>query len=136
MANYGLYKNINPSSITSAVSSLKSQLSPTKQQLTEIKIGLTDGVWKVNAKATFFTALDKINSEVYKEIDDNLNNLSEIATLIGEYKTAETNANTMKNNISNATEKTPQSTINGWRQSLANYERTMTEKEASIKAKL
>ena len=136
MANYGLYKNITPSSITSAVSSLKSQLSPTKQQLADIKTGLPDTVWKAGAKQTLFTAFDKIDSEVYKEINDNLDNLSAIATLIGEYKTAETNANTMKSNISNATEKTSQSTIDGWRRSLASYEQTMTEKEASIKAKL
>jgi hypothetical protein len=136
MANYGLYKNINPSSITSAVSSLKSQLSPTKQQLADIKSGLSDGVWKVNAKNTLFTALDKINSEVYKEIYDNLDNLSTIANLISEYKTAETNANTYKEYLASATNKTPQSTIDGWRRSLASYEQTMDSKEASIKSKL
>lgn len=97
MAKYGLYKNIEPSSITSAVESLKTDLKKSKQELTTLNNSLSDDIWKCSAKGTLKKAFNTIDSEVYTEIDNNLNNLSEIASLISKYKKAEQNAEDCKN---------------------------------------
>ncbi len=132
MATYGLYKQIEPSSITSSLDSLEKEINATKSDLSALKNGLTDTVWKASAKDNLFKAFTTIDTEVYKEITTAITNLRSIAKYVSNYKAAESSALTYKGYINSATEKTSASTIAGWRSSLSAYEKTMTECENSI----
>lgn len=132
MATYGLYKQIEPSSITSALDSLEKEINATKTDLSALKNGLTDTVWKASAKDNLFKAFTTIDTEVYKEITTAITNLRSIAKYVSDYKAAESSALTYKGYINSATEKTSASTIAGWRSSLSAYEKTMTDCENSI----
>lgn len=132
MANYGLYKNIEPSSIVSATSSLRKKVNTTVSNVTSLKGSLTDSVWKAGAKQTLFTAFDKINDEVAKQLLDKLSNADTIADAIAKYKAAEHNALEYAKALEFATEKTPASEISSWREGLRESEDTMNESERTV----
>ena len=132
MANYDLYKNIDPGSITSATSSLRQKLTTNQTKLQSFDSSLTDGMWKATSKATLKEALGKIDGEVYPNILSVLDSLDTAAGLITQYNDAKDAAIKYKGYISNATEETLESDINSWKLSLEAKEKIMDECESKI----
>lgn len=135
MAKYGLYKNIETSTIRSEVSKIQSSLKNTKQDLEKINNSLTDSEWKANAKQTLLKAFSTINGEVYSDIDSSLSNLLDIASLIDEYKRAEDQAKGYISKLDSATEETSQSLKSTWETKLSECESKMDECVNSISGK-
>ncbi len=134
MANYDLYKNIDPGSITSATSSFRQKLTTNQTKLQSFDSTLTDSMWKAACKATLKEALGKIDGEVYPNILDALSTLDTAAGLISEYNDAKQAALTYKGYLSNATEDTPESDISSWKLSLEAKEKIMDDCESKINA--
>ena len=86
MATYDLYNNINESSLSSAANELISKLNNNKASLDNFKVGLTEGIWKANAKETLLNAFTRINSEIYSDLINQLNKMNRAAELIKMYK--------------------------------------------------
>ena len=129
---YNHYSNVEPGSITSATSSLRSKVRTAQQKLSSFKTSLSDSVWKANAKETLFTAFNTLDTEVYKEILDKLSKADEVASYISKYKTAKSNAEIYQSNLRNSNKNTPQSSIDSWRNSMAKEEQTMRDCISSI----
>ncbi len=136
MANYDLYKNIDPSSLRSAASSLKDKFTSSQSKLTTFDSSLKDSIWKAGAKATLQEAFKKMNEDVYKDLLKNLSNASEIAGYIDIYNVARENAKTYKGYLSSVNEDTSQESINTWTNGLAREEAKMDECEAKINSLL
>ena len=134
MANYDLYKNIDPGSITSATSSLRQKLQTNQTKLQSFDSSLTDSMWKAACKATLKEAFGKIDGEVYSDLMAGLNNLDTAAGLIQQYNDAKNDALTYKGYINNATDETSESEINSWRLKLEAKEKIMEECESKVNA--
>ena len=134
MANYDLYKNIDPGSITSATSSLRQKITTNQTKLQSFDASLTDSMWKATCKATLKEAFGKIDGEVYPEILSALDNLDNAAGLVQQYNDAKEAALTYKGYIQNATEDTPESDLNSWRLNLEAKEKIMEDCEQKINA--
>ncbi len=132
MANYNLYKNIDPSSLSSAASSAKQKLSTHKTKLTTYNSSLNDSIWKAPAKATIKEAFGKIDSEVYTDLDTNLGKLTQIASQIEKYNTARDKALAYKGYLDSATKDTPSSSIDSWKRGLSEQEGIMDSCEQAI----
>ena len=132
MANYNLYKNINPGNITSATSSLRSKLTPAQTKLSSFQSSLNDNIWKAKSKSTLLTAFKTIDGEVYKEVLDNLSKLDEAAGYIKEYNDAKKIALQYKEKLAGATEKTPQSDISSWQSEVSKQEGIMDSAESKV----
>ena len=132
MANYDLYKNIDPGSITSATSSLRQKLTTNQTKLQSFDSTLTDSMWKATSKATLKEALGKIDGEVYPNILSALDNLDTAAGLITQYNDAKEAAIKYKGYLSNATEDTLESDINSWKLNLEAKEKIMDDCETKI----
>ena len=132
MANYDLYKNINPGSVTSATSSLRQKVTTSQSKLDSFSGSLSDGMWKADSKATLKDAFSRIDSEVYADILAYLDKLDTAADLVSQYNDAKTAAETYKSYINSATDETPASDINSWKNSLATKEKIMEDCEAAI----
>ena len=131
-ANYSLYDNIDPGSLSDAASSLSKALTPTRTELSTFKGSLNDSIWKADAKATLTDALGKIDTEVYTPLLADLGKAVSIAGLITTYREARETARANIGYLESATEKTPQSSIDGWEKAKANAEKTMIDCESSI----
>ena len=134
MANYDLYKNIDPGSITSATSSIRQKLTTNQTKLQSFDSSLTDSMWKATCKATLKEAFGKIDGEVYPDLLASLDKLDSAAELIEEYNAAKADALTYKGYLANVTEDTPQSDINTWKLNLETKETIMEKCESSINA--
>jgi len=132
MANYNLYKNINPGSLRSAASSLKQKLTTSQSKLKTFNSSLNDSIWKATAKGTLKEACNKIDSEVYSDLINNLGKLDEVASNVEKYNNARDKALTYKSYLDSATKDTPESSIDSWRSSLNSEERTMESCEQAI----
>ncbi len=132
MANYNLYKNIDPGSLSSAASSAKQKLSTHKTKLTTYNSSLNDSIWKAPAKATIKEAFGKIDSEVYTDLDTNLGKLTQIASQIEKYNTARDKALAYKGYLDSATKDTPSSSIDSWKRGLSEQEGIMDSCEQAI----
>lgn len=102
MANYNLYKNISPGSITAATASLRQSLNPAKTKLGTFQTSLNDKIWKAKSKETLLTAFKTINSDVYTEVETALSNLDTAAGYISTYIAARNQALQIKSQISSA----------------------------------
>ena len=132
MANYELYKNIDPGSITSATSSIRQKITTNQTKLQSFDASLTDSMWKAACKATLKEAFGKIDGEVYPEILAGLDALDTAAGLVEKYNAAKADALTYKGYLANATEDTPQSDINTWKLNLESKEQIMEDCESKI----
>ena len=132
MANYNLYKNIDPGSLKSAASSLSQKLKTSQSKLSTFDSSLSDGIWKANAKATLKEAFGKIDSEVYKSLLDDLGKAETIAGLIEKYNAARSKAETYNSYLSSATKETPQSSIDEWQRNKLAEEQIMDDCESQI----
>ena len=129
---YSHYTGVEPGSIKSATASLRSKVKTAQGKLSTFKSSLGEDVWKATAKETLFKAFTTLDTEVYKEILDKLDKADEIADYITKYNSAKKSAEGYKSNLSNATDKTPQSSINSWQQGLTAEENTMKDCVSSI----
>ena len=132
MANYNLYDNIDPGSLSSAASSLSQKLKTSQSKLTTFNSSLSDGIWKAPAKATLKEAFGKIDSEVYTNLLADLAKAETISGLISKYKTARDNALKYDGYLKSATKDTPASDISSWESSKAAEERIMEDCESQI----
>ena len=130
MANYGLYKSINTSDLTSKASDMKSKMDSCKSELSSYESTLTDEIWKANAKNTLTTAFEKIENEVYTELEKEISKIEKVCIYIDQYKRAEENAKSYKNKIDSAKE--GENTSN-YKSLLAEEERKMTTAEQNVK---
>ena len=126
MANYNLYNNIDPGSLSSAASSLSQKLKTSQSKLTTFNSSLSDGIWKAPAKATLK------DSEVYTNLLADLGKAETISGLISKYKTARDNALKYDGYLKSATKDTPASDISSWESSKAAEERIMEDCESQI----
>ena len=99
MANYNLFNNIDPGSITSATSSIHQKMTTNQSKLSSFSSSLSDGIWKAPSKATLKEAFSKINDEVYKDILDSLDTLDKAAAIISKYNDAKAAAEKAKENL-------------------------------------
>ena len=83
------YENVEPSSITSAVSSIEQNVSSNNGKLTSLESGLlsNEEIWKASAKTPLQTAFTKLTGEVTTEITEALEKAKTVATNVEEYKT-------------------------------------------------
>ena len=128
MATYGLYSGINEGSLQSAASSIKAKISSARGELESFKGSLTDDMWKASAKQTLITGYDKLSGEVYAEIEQQLDNVDSVCSLIAEYKTAEINAKKCRDQINSGNT----GFLNNVQRSLQQYEKQMEECERMI----
>jgi len=136
MAVYGKYKSIEPSSITSAVSSLSKDLSTSKAELSALNSSVQDeGSWKASAKSSLTKAFGKIESEVYGDIEKNLSTLTEVAGLIKEYKDAEKKALDYKDQLKGLDSEKDKAKISSLNTMIKEQEQIMEAKVAAIEAK-
>ena len=136
MAVYGKYKSIEPSSITSAVSSLSKDLASSKAELSSLNSSVQDeGSWKASAKSSLTTAFGKIEGEVYGDIEKNLSALTEVAGLIKEYKDAEKKALDYKDQLKGLDSEKDASKISSLNAKIKEQEQIMEAKVAAIEAK-
>lgn len=129
MANYGLYTSIDVNTLKKNASNIKSQIPSNKSALSSHKGTLTDDIWKAGAKTTLTTAYDKIESEVYQELEDALTNIETVCGYISQYKTAEENAKTLIDSINSAAKDVDTS---GLQQQLIDQENQMNQAENAV----
>lgn len=137
MANYGLYKNIDPDTLSSAASSIKEDASSRVKAITNLNNSLSDGIWKCNAKNTLKEGLNKINGEVMSDINSSLTDLVTVAGYIKSYKSAEQKANGIKNTLASTpnTEENA-STISSLKSNLTIAEGEMEKCESQVREML
>lgn len=132
MANYNLFKNIDPGAITADTASIRQKLTTSQSKLNSFSSSLSDGIWKAPSKATLKEAFSKIDSEVYQEIYDSLGRLDEAAGIISKYNDAKSAAETYKGYIANYNESIPDSVLQSWKNELSIKEGIMEECERQI----
>ena len=128
-ANYGKYINIDQSTLKSKAEEIKSQIPSYKNDLSSHKGNLTDDIWKAGAKSTLTTAYDKIESEVYKELEDILESIETVCGYIDQYKTAEKNAKSIRDSINSSGQEVDTSTL---QQQLIDQENQMNQAENNV----
>ena len=132
MANYNLFKNIDPSSITGATSSIRQKITSNQSKLSSFSSSLSDGMWKAPSKATLKEAFSKINDEVYKDIISSLDTLDQAAGIISKYFDAKTAAETYQGYINNDDKENPSPRLGEWKSNLSIKEGIMEECERQI----
>ncbi len=105
--DYNYFDGIKTVSLNSSAKSLIDKLKSTQGQLSSFKEGLTDDIWKANAKTPLLTACDKIDGEVYKEAIEKLNKISSVCSFINNFNSAKAQANNHKSLIKFATSDDP-----------------------------
>ncbi|MBR2828714.1 MAG: hypothetical protein IKE70_05735 [Bacilli bacterium] len=133
MANYDLYKSIDTANIKTKASEIKNQIPSNKSALSSHKETLTDDIWKSGAKATLTTAYDKIESEVYKELEDVLTNIETVCGYIDDYKTAENNAISYKNQKNEQLKINPKADVSSFDTLIVQEESKMDQAESGVK---
>ena len=132
MANYNLFKNIDPSSITSATSSIRQKITTSKTKLSSFSSSLSDGIWKAPSKATLKDAFTRIDSEVYTDIINSLDALDQAAGIIAKYNDAKTAAETYRGYIDGDDKEKPSPNLSQWKSNLSIKEGIMEECERQI----
>ncbi len=134
MANYNLFKNIDPGSITGATASIRQKITTNQSKLSSFSSSLSDGIWKAPSKATLQTAFSKINDEVYKDIISSLDTLDTAAGIISRYNDAKAAAETYQGYINNDDKEKPSPNLGQWKSELSIKEGIMEECERQINA--
>ncbi len=132
MANYNLFKNIDPGAITADTASIRQKITTSQSKLSSFSSSLSDGMWKAPSKATLKDAFSRIDSEVYKDILDSLAKLDQAAGIISKYNDAKSAAETYKGYIANYNESIPDSVLQSWKSNLSIKEGIMEECERQI----
>ncbi len=132
MANYDLFKNIDPGAITADTASIRQKITTSQSKLSSFSSSLSDGMWKAPSKATLKDAFSRIDSEVYKDILDSLAKLDQAAGIISKYNDAKSAAETYKGYIANYNESIPDSVLQSWKSNLSIKEGIMEECERQI----
>ncbi len=132
MANYNLFKNIDPGAITADTASIRQKITTSQSKLSSFSSSLSDGMWKAPSKATVKDAFSRIDSEVYKDILDSLAKLDQAAGIISKYNDAKSAAETYKGYIANYNESIPDSVLQSWKSNLSIKEGIMEECERQI----
>ncbi len=134
MANYGLYSNIDPASLTSAASSIKEEINSKATSVSNLNNSLNDSIWKCNAKSSLKEGLTKISGEVNTQIASSIEKLITVAEYITSYKEAEKNALSIKNSLS-STPNTEENagTIASLKSDLVLAEKEMDNNESKVR---
>ena len=132
-ATYGLYSSLKGKTgdLISKAEDLKGELSSNKSKLSSHKSGLTDDIWKAKSKNTLTTAYDKIESEVLKEIEEQLDKIKTVCGYVNDYHTAETNALDLKKQIEAAVNNKKDPSL--IKQALIEEEKKMDSAEENVK---
>lgn len=134
MANYGLYKNIDPATLSSDAAAILENISRSGKSINDLNNSLSDSIWKCGAKSTLKEGLSKISGVVLTDITTSINNLVTVAGYISSYKEAEQQALNIKSSLAN-TPNTPENagTISALQSDLSIAETNMNTYEGKVK---
>lgn len=133
MAHYGLYADIKEGSITKHTESLRKKITAVRDNISTTTEELTDDVWKCTAKGTLLKAFTTIDTEVCEDISNKLDALDSIAGFIAAYKTAESDAKGIADQIKPSNTETQNGALEA---SLRIQEGLMDAAESSINSLL
>lgn len=130
MANYGLYTNINTTSLKKEASYLKSLLQQSEKDLLDYRDNINTISWKCSSKEVLINSYSKIDTDLIIKILKKLDNIENIAKYVDIYKSNEAAAKNNKSKLQ--TPNLSSSSISNLNKAIYEQESQMTKCESAI----
>lgn len=92
------FESVDVTSLRNSINSCKASLNHSASQ--NLITSLSSSIWQAGAKQVLINALDKLNNERYKKLEDTLDTYLTIADKIQNYKNLEQQNRNLRNEIS------------------------------------